>query len=55
MIDKVIDPKDKNKPIRIILNVYPWEFDFDKYLDKNREWYVLREYNKEKTLLVITK
>lgn len=51
MIDKVIVPKDKTKPIRIILNVYPWEFDFDKYLDENREWYVLREYNKEKTLL----
>ena len=51
MIDKVIVPKDKTKPIRIILNVYPWEFDFDKYLDENREWYVIREYNKEKTLL----
>lgn len=51
MIDKVIVPKDKTKPIRIILNVYPWEFDFDQYLDENKEWYVLREYNKEKTLL----
>lgn len=51
MVDKVIVPKDKTKPIRIILNVYPWGFDFDKYLDKNRECYVLRDYNKEKTLL----
>ncbi len=51
MIDKVIVPTDKTKPIRIILNVYPWEFDFDKYLEWDRETEVIREYNKEKTQL----
>ena len=49
IIDKVIVSTDKNKPIRIILNVFPWEFDFDTYLEWGRE--VVREFNKEKTQL----
>ena len=31
MIDKVIVLKDKTKPIKIILNVYPGEIDLDEY------------------------
>ncbi len=49
MIDKVIIPKDKSKPTRIILNVYPWEFDLEKYLKDDRSWYRILKTNKEKT------
>ena len=51
MIDKVIVPKDKSKSIRIILNILPWEFDFKKYLNSSREWFITREFNQEKTQL----
>lgn len=51
MIDKVIVPKNKKSPIRIILNVMPGDFDLDKYLDENREYSVEKPYYKEKTQL----
>jgi len=51
MIDKVIYSTDKSKPVRIILNISPWEFDFDEYLKSDRESSVVREYSKEKTQL----
>ncbi len=50
MIEKVIVPKDKSKPVRIILNVYPWDFDMDEFLN-NRSTSIVREYNKEKNQL----
>ena len=51
MIDKVIVSTDKSKPVRVILNVYPWEFDIDTFFKDDRSTSIIREYNKEKTHL----
>ena len=48
MIDKVIVLKDKTKPIKIILNVYPGDFDLDEYF-YDRE--IIREFENIKTQL----
>ena len=51
MVEKVIISTDKTKPARIILNIYPWDFDMDELLNDSRSTSIIREYKKEKTHL----
>ena len=51
IIDKVIYSTDKTKPVRIILNVSPWDFDLDEYLKSDRKTSIVREYGNQKTQL----